>query len=135
MATLPDNTIWIAYKNGFLERYTHNGRFTTRLALGSCLTCICSVGDRLWVGLASGWLSVISHDAKELHKWLAHEEPVCDIAVMGPLTITLGTDGSIKCMHSCMNWLTCSFLHNLLIGVPYFGNRQHIMYLSGYQVL
>lgn len=99
MATLPDNTVWIAYKNGFLERYTYNGRMTTVMALGTCLMCVCSVGDRIWVGLADGWLAVVSHDAKEMKRWLAHEEPICDIAVMGPLTFSLGTDGSIKCTY------------------------------------
>ncbi|GMH44412.1 hypothetical protein BSKO_12364 [Bryopsis sp. KO-2023] len=96
LASLPDNTIWVAYKNGFLERYTHSGRFTTRLKLDCVLTCATAVGNRLWVGMADGSVVVISHDAKELKKWLAHEEPVCDIVMMGPLTFTLGSDGSIK---------------------------------------
>lgn len=97
MASMADNTIWVAYKNGYVERYTYSGRFTTRLSVESNITTIKCVGERLWIGQVDGSIGVISHDAKELKKWLAHEEAVCAIAPMGPLVFTLSTDGSIKC--------------------------------------
>lgn len=30
MAALPDLSIWVGYKNGYLERYCNNGRYTYR---------------------------------------------------------------------------------------------------------
>ena len=96
-----DGTIWVGYKKGIVERYYQNGQFIKRWGLGCKLTCLCAVGDCVWVGLKEGSVVVMTLELQAIYKWQAHEFAVCGMAVIGGGVCTLGEEGSIKCKVLC----------------------------------
>lgn len=92
-----DGTIWVGYKNGVIERYYQNGRFIKRWGLGCRLTCLCVVGDCVWVGLKEGSIVVMASELEAIYKWQAHDSAVYSMALVGGAVCTLGAEGSIKC--------------------------------------
>ena len=97
LVAVRDGTAWVGYKSGVIDKYTQSGRFEKRVALGLGLTCMCSVGDRVWAASKDGSIVVLGSMVNELHRWSAHDTCVCSMVVMGGGMYTLAADGSIKC--------------------------------------
>jgi hypothetical protein len=59
LAAGADNTAWVVYRRGRVERYTEAGRLLASGELGGRAMAAAGVGPRLWVGFAGGALAVL----------------------------------------------------------------------------
>ncbi|PNT68462.1 hypothetical protein BRADI_3g40800v3 [Brachypodium distachyon] len=78
--------MWDGYGNWLQEFHHHN----------SSVQCIKALGERMWVGYASGTIQVMDVEGNLLAGWTGHSCPVIHMAVGGSYIFTLAQHGGIR---------------------------------------
>ncbi|KXZ53097.1 hypothetical protein GPECTOR_8g88 [Gonium pectorale] len=100
-----DSSMYVAYKGGFLEKYTEWGRLLWCCDYGrhTHLHSAALVGALLWIGCGDGTIHTVAAATGELGRsWKAHDFPVTGLAygagraAAGGLVYSLGENGSIR---------------------------------------
>lgn len=94
-----DNSIWVAYKKGRLEKYSATGKLLWTGHMEGQLQCVASIySSRIWIGLSNGSVVIIdSASTRRLKEFYAHQNYAIHCMVeVGKRVYTLGADGSIS---------------------------------------
>ncbi|XP_072991851.1 type II inositol polyphosphate 5-phosphatase 15-like [Typha latifolia] len=100
LAIAMDGMIWTGFTNGSLIQWDGNGNRMHEVQHHSTsVQCICSFGERLWVGYVSGTVQVMDLEGNLLGGWVAHSSPVIKMAAGGSYIFTLAHHGGIRGWH------------------------------------
>ncbi|KAM3258556.1 hypothetical protein ACQJBY_050359 [Aegilops geniculata] len=97
VAQADDGVIWSGCTNGCIIQWDGNGnRMQEFQHHTSSVQCIKALGDRVWVGYASGTVQVMDVDGNLLAGWTGHSCPVIRMAIGGSYIYTLAHHGGIR---------------------------------------
>ncbi|EMS49348.1 Type I inositol-1,4,5-trisphosphate 5-phosphatase 12 [Triticum urartu] len=97
VAQADDGAIWSGCTNGCIIQWDGNGnRMQEFQHHTSSVQCIKALGDRVWVGYASGTVQVMDVDGNLLAGWTGHSCPVIRMAIGGSYIYTLAHHGGIR---------------------------------------
>ncbi|KAM3276403.1 hypothetical protein ACQJBY_044662 [Aegilops geniculata] len=97
VAQADDGAIWSGCTNGCIIQWDGNGNRVQEFQHHtSSVQCIKALGDRVWVGYASGTVQVMDVDGNLLAGWTGHSCPVIRMAIGGSYIYTLAHHGGIR---------------------------------------
>ncbi|KAM0892034.1 hypothetical protein ACQ4PT_026013 [Festuca glaucescens] len=97
VAQADDGAIWSGCTNGSIIQWDGNGnRMQEFQHHTSSVQCIKALGDRVWVGYASGTVQVMDVEGNLLAGWTGHSCPVIRMALGGSYIYTLAHHGGIR---------------------------------------
>jgi hypothetical protein len=97
VAQVMDGTIWSGCTNGAIIQWDGNGmRVQEFQHHTSSVQCIKALGERVWVGYASGTIQVMDAEGNILAGWTGHSCPVIRMAIGGSYIYTLAHHGGIR---------------------------------------
>ncbi|KAI4988757.1 hypothetical protein ZWY2020_036074 [Hordeum vulgare] len=97
VAQTDDGAIWSGCTNGCIIQWDGNGnRMQEFQHHTSSVQCIKALGDRVWVGYASGTVQVMDVEGNLLAGWTGHSCPVIRMAIGGSYIYTLAHHGGIR---------------------------------------
>jgi len=97
VAQVMDGTIWSGCTNGSIIQWDGNGiRVQEFQHHTSSVQCIKALGERVWVGYASGTIQVMDAEGNVLAGWTGHSCPVIRMAIGGSYIYTLAHHGGIR---------------------------------------
>nr|CAB3453856.1 unnamed protein product [Digitaria exilis] len=97
VAQVMDGTIWSGCTNGAIIQWDGNGsRVQEFQHHTSSVQCIKALGERVWVGYASGMIQVMDAEGTIVAGWTGHSCPVIRMAIGGSYIYTLAHHGGIR---------------------------------------
>jgi WD40 repeat protein len=97
VAQAMDGLIWSGCTNGSIIQWDGNGNQVQEFQHHtSSVQCIKALGDRVWVGYASGTIQVMDTEGNILAGWTGHSCPVIRMAIGGSYIYTLAHHGGIR---------------------------------------
>jgi WD40 repeat protein len=97
VAQAMDGAIWSGCTDGSIIMWDGNGNWLQEFQYhNSSVQCIKALGERVWVGYASGTIQVMDVESNLLAGWTGHSCPVIQMAVAGSYIFTLAHHGGIR---------------------------------------
>ena len=96
MISTVNDEIWLGYRDGLLEAFSSNGKLLCTKPLKVAISCMCEIGENVWIGGACGNILIVNVSSYDIDKnFRAHKSGIRSIAQVGTRAYTLARDGSI----------------------------------------
>ncbi|KAF8038425.1 hypothetical protein BT93_B1078 [Corymbia citriodora subsp. variegata] len=92
-----DGMVWTGCASGLLIQWDGNGsRMQDIQHHPFPVQCLCTLGLRIWVGYANGYIDVLDLEGHLIGAWVAHSSPVLNLAVGAGYVFSLAKHGGIR---------------------------------------
>jgi hypothetical protein len=97
VAQAMNGTIWSGCTDGSIIVWDGNGNRLREFHYhSSSVRCIKTLGDKVWVGYASGTIQVVDVEGNLQAGWIGHSCPVIDMAISDSYIFSLAHHGGIR---------------------------------------